>query len=870
MTKKEFRDLINSKIVLLDGATGSNMQKSGMPAGVCPEKWILEHGNVLISLQKGYIESGTDILYAPTFTSSRIKLKEYGLAEDIERINRELVKLSKQAVREYCAGDGGRRVYIAGDLTMTGEQLYPVGTLGFEELVDVYKEQISYILMEGVDLFVIETMMSLQECRAAVLAVKETCDLPVMVTLTFNETGRTLYGTDPVTAVTVLQNMGADAVGVNCSTGPEKMCDIVAAMKEYANVPIIAKPNAGLPVLIEDETVFTMGPEEFALEAKRLAEAGASLVGGCCGTTPEHIKLLKEEIISIKPHNISTKKRRALASERKTLDIGLDSPFIVIGERINPTGKKALQAELKEGILDTVLDMAVEQTENGAGILDINMGMNGIDEKEMMVTAVNEITAVTKVPLSIDSSHISVIEAALRIYPGRALINSVSLEKEKFEKLIPMAKKYGAMFILLPLSDKGLPKDIDEKKEIIRTILKEARRQGLTEEDIIVDGLVNTVGANKDAAVQTLETIRYCREELGLATVVGLSNISFGLPERSFINSTFLAFAIQAGLTMAIANPSQELLMNTAFAADLLKGKEEADIRYINRVTENPSVILSKKVMNQDSAGNDQDKSAKPMAGTHGGHTDKGMSGHDVCCGTLSGRKQAEAADSENKRNGAGEGDSENKTNQAVYEGVIKGNKRTMVQLVTRCIEEGNVPSFILDNLLIPAINEVGELFDKQIYFLPQLISSAEAMKLAIDYLEPLLKKDGSQKKLGTVVIATVAGDVHDIGKNLVVLMLKNYGFQVIDLGKDVPSEKIIETAKEADADIIALSALMTTTMLEMKQVISLKRAAGLRARVVIGGAVITQSYADEIGADGYAKDAGETVALVKKLLGIN
>ncbi len=826
MTKKELKNLINSKVVLLDGATGSNMQKKGMPSGVCPEKWILEHGDFLIDLQKDYIAAGTDILYAPTFTCSRIKLKEYGLADDIESINRELVKLSKQAVRESSTGSG-RRVLIAGDLTMTGEQLYPIGTLSFEELIDVYKEQISYILMEGVDLFVIETMMSLQECRAAVLAVTESCDLPVMVTLTFNENGRTLYGTDPATAVTVLQELSVDAVGVNCSTGPEQMCEIVAVMKEYANIPIIAKPNAGLPELVENETVFSLGPEEFALRAKELVKAGASLVGGCCGTTPEHIKLLNEEISLMKPHGITQVKKRTLASERKTLEIGLNSPFMIIGERINPTGKKDLQAELREGILDLVLTMAEEQTENGASILDVNMGMNGIDEKEMMVKAVSEIVTVTEVPLCIDSSHISVMEAALRIYPGRALINSISLEKEKFEKLIPIAKKYGAMFILLPLSDKGLPKDIEEKKQIIRTILEEALRQGLAKEDIIVDGLVNTVGANKDAAIQTLETIRYCTEELGLATVIGLSNISFGLPERQFINSTFLAFAIQAGLTMAIANPSQELLVNTAYAADLLKGKEEADIRYINRVTRNSSALSGK---------------SKPD-------------------GTDAGKQNS-------KRAGQADETIENETNLAVYEGVLKGNRRNIVQLVTKSLEEGNEPSYILDNLLIPGINEVGVLFDKQIYFLPQLISSAEAMKHAIDYLEPMLKKGGNEKKMGTVVIATVAGDVHDIGKNLVVLMLKNYGFQVIDLGKDVPTVKIIETARESNADIIALSALMTTTMLEMKQVIRLKNEAGLAARVIIGGAVITQSYADEIGADGYAKDAGDTVTLVKRLLG--
>ncbi len=828
MTKSEFRELVNKKIVLLDGATGSNMQKCGMPTGVCPEKWILDNPRAFIELQKGYIKSGSDILYAPTFTCSRIKLEEYGLEKDIEAMNMGLVQLSKKAIEESLVSD--RKIFIAGDLTLTGQQLFPLGTLKFDDLVEIYKEQINYIQKAGVDLFVIETMMSLSECRAALLAVKETTDLPVMVTLTFNENNKTLYGTDPITAVTVLQNMGADAVGVNCSTGPDKMVEIIKSMKEYAIVPIIAKPNAGLPALIEGETVFNMGPAEFAEETANLVKAGASIVGGCCGTTIEHMKALQETVKNLTPPEIKRKKKRTLTTERRTLEIPTEGRFFIIGERINPTGKKALQEELRAGDLDTVLEMASEQAENGADILDVNMGMNGIDEKQLMEGAITEIMTVSDLPLSIDSSHVHVIERALRIYPGRALINSISMEKEKMERLLPLAKKYGAMFILLPLSDKGLPKDLKEKKEIIRAILMKAKEIGLTEEDIIVDGLVNTIGANKEAAKQTIETIRYCKEELGLATVVGLSNISFGLPERQYVNSTFLAIAIQAGLTMAIANPSQELLMNTAYAADLLMGKEEADTRYIHRVT---SITA-------------ENKKRKPAPTKVKEANMEEVNSKDLNPNLLE------------------EG------NQIIYDGVIKGNRKHIVALVTDALNAGKTPAFILDELLIPAINEVGRLFDKQIYFLPQLIASAETMKLAIDYLEPLLQKDGNQQKLATVVIATVAGDVHDIGKNLVVLMLKNYGFRVIDLGKDVPSEKIIQTAIEAAADVIALSALMTTTMLEMKQVINLRNEKGLSAKVIIGGAVITQSYADEIGADGYAKDAGDTITLVKNLLGLN
>lgn len=802
MTREELQQLVCSETLILDGATGSNLQQRGMPVGVCPEEWILNHKEVLLQLQKEYVEAGTKILYAPTFSGNRIKLAEYGLEDRIEEMNRELVKLSIEAA--------GGKAYVAGDLTMTGEQLYPIGTLSFEELVDIYKEQISYMLMEGVDLFVIETMMSLSECRAALLAVKEICDLPVMVTLTFAGDSRTMYGTDPTTAMIVLQNMGADAVGVNCSTGPEEMCDIVAKMKRVANIPIVAKPNAGLPILVENQTVYSMEPEEFAKGIKKLVESGASIVGGCCGTTPEHMKEVVQVVKNLPINEICKDKVSALTSERKTLEIDLEGRFLIVGERINPTGKQALQEELKAGVFNIVNSMAEEQEENGADILDINMGMNGIDEKETMLKVVYEVMSRTDLPLCIDSSHSSVIEAALRIYPGRALINSISLEKGKMEQLLPVAKKYGAMFILLPVGETGLPKDLEEKKEIIQTLVDAAYKEGLTKEDIVVDGLVNTIGANKRASFETMETIRFCKQDLGIATICGLSNISFGLPNRQFVNSTFLAFAMKEGLTMAIANPSQDLLMNTAYAAEFLLNKEEADLRYIQKVTSKQTIIQSVK----------EEKTETKETSVH-----------------------------------------------PIYESVIKGNKSSIINQVIQELEHGTPASEIIDSILIPAINEVGNLFDKQIYFLPQLISSAEAMKTAIEYLEPILARGEVKQKLGTIVIATVSGDIHDIGKNLVVLMLKNYGFDVIDLGKDVPTDEIIKVAKEKKADIIALSALMTTTMVEMKNVVQRAREEGLNAKIIIGGAVITQSYADEIGADGYGKDAGNTVKLAKQLL---
>lgn len=815
MTREAFRELVKNGPVLLDGATGTNLQKAGMPVGVCPEQWILENSEVLIDLQKRYVEAGTDILFAPTFTASRIKLKEYGLEDHLEEMNRKLVALSKEAAK-------GTNALVAGDLTMTGEQLYPLGDLMFEDLVDVYKEQAKIIAEAGADLFVVETMMSLQECRAAVLAIREVCDLPVMVSLTYNEDGRTLYGTDPVTAVVVMQSLGADAVGMNCSTGPEAMLEPIAKMAEYAAIPLLAKPNAGMPELIDGQTVFNVEPEEFAEVGKKLVEEGAAIIGGCCGTTPEHIRALKEAVKGIPVKAPLQTKRRMLTSERKSVEITLDGRFMVIGERINPTGKKKLQAELKEGSLNLVRTMALEQEENGASILDINMGMNGIDEKEMMLRTIYEVTSTVDCPLCIDSSHVDIIEAALRIYPGRALINSISLEKEKFEKLLPIAKKYGAMFILLPLSDEGLPKDSAEKHGIIRTIMDEAVRIGMAKEDIIVDGLVATIGANPNAALECFETFSYCKNELELPTACGLSNISFGLPERTYVNTAFLTMAIANGLTMAIANPSQELLMNAAFASDMLLNKKESDIRYIERMN-----FLSEKY-----AGMERVMVQKTPAGTS-------------------------AAGGEIRKESTGSG---------VFQAVLKGNKEHVLEEVKKMLDGGAKPDEIINEHLITAINEVGELFDKKKYFLPQLISSANTMKLAIEYLEPMLERSNTEA-MATIVVATVEGDIHDIGKNLVVLMLKNYGYHVIDLGKDVPADVIVDTAMNEGAKVIGLSALMTTTMMRMKDVVELAKEKGCTAKIVIGGAAITESFSDEIGADGYSKDAAECVKLVERLL---
>lgn len=839
MTREKFIDFTKDHIIYLDGATGSNLVKAGMPSGVCPEQWILEHREVMLQLQKEYVQAGTNILYAPTFTANRVKLAEYHLEKNMSSMIHDLVAISKEAA----ASTPGHPVYVAGDITMTGEQLRPMGKMELEDLIAIYKEQILCLVDAGADLLVVETMMSLAETRAALIAAKEVCDLPVIATLTFEADGRTLFGTDAKTAAVVLESLGASAIGANCSTGPAQMEGIISDMVSVTMIPIIAKPNAGLPFLDENGTTcYNMEAEEFTEEMQVLVNVGATILGGCCGTTPEFIRQLHDRFGTVAQATATRRPEgiRYLTSERITHSFGLEDGFFVVGERINPTGKKALQAQLREGNFEKVIQFAEEQETCGAKVLDINMGMSGIDEKLCMLRALEEVSGVTNLPLSLDSSYVEVLEAALRNYPGRALVNSVSLETEKFEKLLPIVAKYGAMFILLPLSDAGLPKDMEEKKKIIHKIYDRALSLGMRKEDIVVDGLVATVGANPKAALETLETIRYCKSN-GFATICGLSNISFAMPERGFVNTAFLTLAIQSGLTMAIANPSQEMLMSCALATDLLLNKEEAALRYIEYAggvkerREEKEAELSRKLAlleQQGTKADSTDNTEVPSAVTASKDTPQ-----------------------------------INEMQEKLKTAVLKGNRNGIVKITNEALESGEKPVELLNQVLLPAINLVGEYFDQGKYFLPQLIASAEAMKNSIEVLEPLLQTGNSGEEMPVVVIATVEGDIHDIGKNLVALMLKNHGFHVIDLGKDVPQAKILETAKEHHAEFIALSALMTTTMQRMREIVAAAKQEGITAKIIIGGAVITQEYADEIGADGYSKDAADAVKLAKSLM---
>lgn len=802
MDKVQFKKLVSQKIQILDGATGTELQKRGMPTGVCPEQWVIENPNAIKEIQKAYIDAGSNIIYTCTFGGNRVKLEEFGLGVRTFEINQRLAQLSKETAAGKCL--------VAGDLASTGRFIKPLGDMSFEACVDIYKEQVQGLLAGGVDLFVIETMLDIQEARAALLAVKESCDLPVCVSMSFDESMRTLTGTDPVTALITLQSLGADAVGCNCSTGPEHMVEIITRMKPYARVPLMAKPNAGLPKLVNNVTVFDMGPEEFGSFAENFIQAGVNIIGGCCGTSPEYIKELYRNCGDLKPRHFEYSEYSAITSSAKTVFFGINKPVAIVGERINPTGKKKLQAELKEGSTNEIRRFALEQMEKGADILDVNVGMPGIDEKEVMLNTVRLLGSICDAPLCLDSSSPEVLEAALRIYPGRALINSISQEKVKLDKLLPVAAKYGAMFILLPLNDEGVPEKAIQRQVIVQEVFNQASDYGYKKSDIVVDGLVMTVSSNQEAALETLKLIQWCREKFGCGTIVGLSNVSFGLPERGWVNAAFLSMAIAKGLTMAIANPSSDLLMCIKMACDVIMTNDVNSRNYISYFSS-------------------MDKPVKD------------------------GNEKKEA---------------EKKTCDKIFDAVLNGDNEGIDKLIEKAIAEKTPPQDIVDIYLIPAINQVGKLFDEKKYFLPQLIQSAETMKSGFTFLEPLLKQKGEkeEKEDIVVVIATVKGDIHDIGKNIVGLMLRNYGFKVHDLGKDVSAERIIDEAKKLKAHIVGLSALMTTTMVEMEEVIKLAKEQNVGCKFMIGGAVVDDDYAKTIGADGYSKDAYEAVKLAKKL----
>ncbi|MBQ7649860.1 MAG: homocysteine S-methyltransferase family protein [Victivallales bacterium] len=800
MSKESFDRLLKSGIVVLDGATGTELAKEGMPGGVCPEAWVLEHPDAINRLHARYEAAGSQIVYAPTFGGNPFKLAEFGLREKVHDVNERLAAISKRGVK---------KALVFGDVAPTGKFVEPFGELPFEDAVSAYKLQVEGLLAGGVDGFAVETMMDLQEARAALIAIRELdADIPVIVTMTFDESMHTLTGNTPESAVVALQALGASAVGCNCSTGPERMLETITAMMRVARVPLVAKPNAGMPKLEDGRTVFGMSAETFGELASKIAAGGASIVGGCCGTTPEHIRALADRVRDLKPNYDAGAQHPFVSSSREVLELGAGCPFCVIGERLNPTGKKALQAELRAGKFDLVRKFAKEQAEAGAGMLDVNCGLPGVDEAATLRQIVSILSVESRLPLCIDTTNPEAAESALRLYPGRALFNSISAEKNRLEKVLPIAAKYGAQIIALPLDDAGIPQTATERAERVLRIEKEAAKYGIRHDGIVVDALVMTVSVNQECAQTSLDTIEWVAREWKGGTVCGLSNISFGLPRREIVNLAFLGCAIGRGLTMAIANPMNASIMEMAHGTDVLFSRDEHSAAFIAKYSTTVAAPAAKTETAQISP------------------------------------------------------------EQRAMNALIDGDRSTLDAAIDELLAAGMPAGKIVDEILVPGITQVGEKYEKQEFFLPQLMGGARAMEHAVAKLEPLLNSGKSGESNGKIILATVKGDIHDIGKNIVAMMLKNYGFEVIDLGKDVPAEVIVGRAEKEGVSIIGLSALMTTTMGEMRNVIELARKRGLdNVAFIVGGAVVDEEFAKSIGAE-YSADAMETVRLAQRIMG--
>lgn len=799
-----FREQLGKQILFFDGGMGTLLQERGLKTGEIPETWNILHPEIIRQIHQEYLLAGSNMISANTFGVNAFKCKN--LAYTVEELVTAGIRLVKEAIQEVRTGERSESkqpMYAALDIGSIGKLLKPLGEITFDEAYKTFQEIVIAGDRAGADLILIETVSDAYEMKAAVLAAKENSDLPVVVTMIFDESGKLLTGGDVASVTAMLEGLGVDAIGFNCGLGPDQMKNLLPQLTACCSLPIVINPNAGLPVVVNGQTVFNVAPEEFAQSVRTLVEMGASVVGGCCGTTPEHIRRVVELCHNMEIKAVTDKKLTVVSSYNHA--VYFTRKPLIIGERINPTGKSKFKQALRDHDMEYIYKEGLAQEENGAQILDVNVGLPEIDEPQLMEEAVTGIQAILDLPLQIDTSDTAAMERGLRYYNGKPMLNSVNGKKESMESVFPIAKKYGAVLVCLCLDEDGIPETVEGRLKVAEKIVKTAAEYGIPKKNLVMDALVLTISTGQDNANITLETMRRIRYEMGIHTVLGVSNISFGLPERSRINTAFFTMAMNNGLSAGIVNPSSEPMMSAYYSFNALIGEDEQCMAYIANVsqtTDKPSAAPSQKnsVFTLDEA-------------------------------------------------------------------IIKGLTESASEATVKLLEENMDALSIINEKLIPALDVVGKGFEEKKMFLPQLLMSADAAKASFEAIKTTLSKQGkSSESKGKIVIATVKGDIHDIGKNIVKTLLENYGFDMIDLGKDVAPELILKTVQEHQVKLVGLSALMTTTVVNMEETIKLLREHHAGCRVMVGGAVLTQEYADMIGADFYSKDAMGSVRYANEL----
>lgn len=803
------RERLGKELLFLDGGMGTLLQAEGLAPGELPETWNIEHPEKVEAIHRRYYEAGSDVVLANTFGANVCKFHDDRYT--VEEVIRAGIANAKRAGEQI-----GKETYVALDMGPTGKLLKPMGDLDFDDAYEAFAEAVRYGEKYGADLIHIETMSDTYEVKAAILAAKENSSLPVFVTMIFDERGKLLTGGDVPSVVAMLEGLRVDALGLNCGLGPKQMLPILNDLRRYTSLPIIVKPNAGLPKQKNGETYYDVEPDEFARIMQEVVKGGACVIGGCCGTTPEHIKKLVEECKDLPLREIEKKHDTIVSSYGQA--VILDDMPRIIGERINPTGKKKFKEALKNEDMDYILKEAITQQDKGAHILDVNVGLPDIDEVAMMEKVVKELQSVTSLPLQIDTVDGKAMERAMRIYNGKPMINSVNGKQVSMDEVFPLVRKYGGVVVGLTIDEEGIPKDAEGRVRVASKIINEAAKYGIDKKDIVIDVLTMTISSEKDGAKVTLEALKRVREEFGVRTVLGVSNISFGLPRRPIVNSYFYAMAMQNGLTAGIINPSSEDMMKAYRSYNALMGFDENCTNYIS---------------------------------TYAGTTE-----------TVTVQASQAAAAAGNAPKAAGV--------EMTLKYAIERGLKEEAHHITRDLIGTREPLDIIQEELIPALNVVGEGFEKGTVFLPQLLMSADAAKIAFAVIKDVLASSGQEEeKKEKIILATVKGDIHDIGKNIVKVLLENYGFDVIDLGKDVPPEAIVEKAVEENVTLVGLSALMTTTVVSMEETIKLLREKKPDCKVMVGGAVLNQDYADMIGADFYGKDAMQSVHYAQKFFGM-